>query len=166
LSKGAEGPINRFHGKKNKQRKKKKKKKRRGVEGGKKERRTLPGGSNLDQDSLLLDTSLLVQLDELQSLLDGGLGIERESKDKWRKKTNKKQQRVRSSQIHDFTPGKEFMPRTKTPEGQTNLASTSVETRPGTIFRISNPKLTDCIIIGRMEKTQVQRKGTAGREMV
>jgi hypothetical protein len=38
---------------------------------------TLPGGGDLDENAVLGDTSLLVQLDDVQSLINGGLGVER-----------------------------------------------------------------------------------------
>jgi hypothetical protein len=38
---------------------------------------TLPGRSNLDEDTVLGDAGLLVELDELVGLLDGSLGVER-----------------------------------------------------------------------------------------
>lgn len=40
---------------------------------------TLVGGGDLDEDSLLGDTLGLVEIDELESLLDGGVLVERES---------------------------------------------------------------------------------------
>jgi hypothetical protein len=38
---------------------------------------TLPGGSNLDQDAVLGDALLAVKLDQVESLVDGGFGVER-----------------------------------------------------------------------------------------
>jgi hypothetical protein len=40
---------------------------------------TLPGRGDLDENAVLGDTSLLVQLDDVQSLVNGGLGVEREA---------------------------------------------------------------------------------------
>lgn len=40
---------------------------------------TLPGGGDLDEDALALDTERLVEGDEVLSLLDGGFLVERET---------------------------------------------------------------------------------------
>jgi hypothetical protein len=40
---------------------------------------TFPGGSNLDQDTVLVDTVLFVQLDENESLGNSSFSVERET---------------------------------------------------------------------------------------
>lgn len=40
---------------------------------------TLPGGGNLDEDAILVDTGLLVETNDLLSLGDGGLLVEGET---------------------------------------------------------------------------------------
>lgn len=39
----------------------------------------LPGGGDLDEDALLGDADLLVEVDDVQGLVDGGLGVEGEA---------------------------------------------------------------------------------------
>ena len=82
---------------------------------------TLPGGSNLDQNSLSGDTGLLVKSNDLSGLGLGGLCV---------------------VSALDRIIGPAWGPQCDSPASKENRASTSVETRPGTILRISFPNST------------------------